>query len=78
MKKAWRIIISIVLIVLLLGGVFIGVGFLTGADTNRIYSVLDARYNLTEWIEYLTEVYSIISSEVFGGSADSLVLTTTP
>lgn len=78
MKKAWRIIISIVLIVLLLGGVFIGVGFLTGADTDRIYSVLDARYNLTEWIEYFAEVYSIISSEVFGGNADSLVLTTNP
>ncbi len=68
MKRAWRIIISIALIVLLLGGVLIGVGFLTGADTNRIYSVLDGRYNLTEWIEYIGEVYRILYSEVFAGS----------
>ena len=74
MKRAWSIIISIVLIVLLLGGVFIGVGFLTGADTSRIYSVLDARYNLTEWIQYFAEVYNILYTEVFGGSQGSSVV----
>lgn len=66
MKRAWRIIIAIVLIVILLGGVFMGVGFLTGADMDRIYSILDARYNLTEWIQYFEEVYSILSQELLG------------
>ena len=60
MKKAWRIIISIVLIAVLLGGVCVGVGFITGADTDRIYSVLDSRYNLTDWIAYIKEVCSIV------------------
>ena len=55
MKNGWRIIISIVLIVILLGGVCIGVGALTGADMERVYSVLDKQNNLTALYKYFTE-----------------------
>ena len=41
MKNAWRIIIMVVLVAILLGGVGIAVGMMTGADFTRIYSVLD-------------------------------------
>lgn len=55
MKNGWRVIISVVLIVILLGGVCIGVGVLTGADMERVYSVLDKQNNLTALYKYLTE-----------------------
>ena len=36
MKNAWRIIIMVVLVAILLGGVSIAVGMMTGADFSRI------------------------------------------
>lgn len=55
MKNGWRIIISIVLIVIILGGVCMGVGIITGADMDRVYSVLDRQYNLSALYKYVTE-----------------------
>jgi len=55
MKKAWQIVITIVLLVVLVGAVCAGVGIITGAQMSRIYSVLDGRYNLTIYYEYITE-----------------------
>lgn len=56
MKKAWRAICIVVLIAILLGAVAIGVGVMTGADMNRIYSVLDNRYHFEVYIEYFNQV----------------------
>ena len=56
MKNAWRIIIMVVLVAILLGGVGIAVGMMTGADFTRIYSVLDERYNITLYYDYLPEL----------------------
>lgn len=64
MKKGWRVVIVIVLICLLLGGVCIGVGLMTGADMERIYSVLDARYHITEYYEYTLQVIDILMAEL--------------
>ncbi len=36
MRKMWRVILSIVLILILIGIIIIAVGFLTGADTARL------------------------------------------
>ena len=55
MKNGWRVIISIVLIAILLGGVCIGVGIITGAQMDRVYSVLDKQYNLNALYRYVTE-----------------------
>ena len=55
MKKGWRILISIVMVAVLLGAVFIGVGVLTGADMSRIYSTLDERYMITQYYQWFLE-----------------------
>lgn len=60
MKKVWKIVVVVVLIALILGAVCVGVGILTGADTGRIVSVLDNRFNLTT----LYEVYSQYAQEL--------------
>ena len=41
MQKMWRVVISIVLIMILIGIVGVAVGFLTGADTARIYQTAE-------------------------------------
>ena len=45
----------VVLAVVVLGAVCMGVGFITGADTARIYSVLDDKYSLTLYSDYITQ-----------------------
>ena len=55
MKKGWYIVLVVVLVALLLGAVCIGVGFITGANTERIYSVLDDRYSITLFHDYITQ-----------------------
>ena len=65
MKKGWRLIILVVLVAVLLGAVAVAVGFMTGAETTRIYSVLDARYNLQGWYQYIMDVYSQIQAVFF-------------
>lgn len=50
---------------LLLGAVCVGVGFLTGADMARIYSVLDDRYSITAYYEYAIQVAEVLKAELF-------------
>ena len=66
MKNAWRIIIMVVLVAILLGGVGIAVGMMTGADFTRIYSVLDERYNITLYYDYLPELISQVEAIYLG------------
>lgn len=47
MKKVWKAVMAIVLVALVLGAICFGVGLLTGAELDRIYSVLDNRFNIT-------------------------------
>jgi len=66
MKKGWRIVGSIVLILVLLGAVCVGVGFMTGGDVEDIAYTLNARYNLSGiWDAYsqwaVTVVHNIVS-----------------
>lgn len=55
MKKGWQIILAAVSIMVLLGGICIGVGFITGAEPERIATVLDNRYNITIYYEYVVD-----------------------
>lgn len=66
MKKAWKIILIIVLIALLLGAVSIGVGLLTGADFQRIYLTLDERYQLGAYIDMYSNWLNQVIGEVEG------------
>ena len=61
MKKGWRVIIIIVLVAVLLGGVSLAVGYMTGAETTRIMDTLDARYNINMWIDWISQVYGEIA-----------------
>ena len=54
MKKGWRIILTIVLAVLILGGVSFGVGLLTGGDVDRIILNLDEHYQVMTYINTYT------------------------
>ena len=54
MKKGWRIILTIVLVVLILGGVCFGVGLLTGGDVDRIILNLDEHYQVMTYINTYT------------------------
>ena len=55
MAKAWRIVMTVVLIVVLIGAVSVGVGLITGANMDRVFNVLDDSYNLTIYYEYITQ-----------------------
>lgn len=61
MKKGWRVIIIIVLVAVLLGGVSLAVGYMTGAETTRIMDTLDARYNINMWIDWISQAYGEIA-----------------
>ena len=54
MKKGWRIILTIVLVVLILGGVSFGVGLLTGGAIDRIILNLDEHYQVMTYINTYT------------------------
>ena len=63
MKKAWKAILIIVLAAILAGVILMAAGYLTGADTGRIYEGMDQRYQIANKIEY----YKNISDEAFSG-----------
>ena len=60
MSKSWRVISLVVLIAILLGGVCIGVGLITGGEWDRIYTTLDARYHVDMYVEYVGQVYTVL------------------
>lgn len=67
MKKGWKVIIVIVLIAVLLGMVCFGVGMMTGADMERIYSVMDNKYHIEAYYQYAQQVWqAILDANIFG------------
>ncbi len=53
MSRGWRVIGALVLVLVLLGAICIGVGFMTGGNVAGIYSNLNLRYNLVgHWEQY--------------------------
>lgn len=61
MKKGWKIIATIAMAAALLGAVCLGVGLITGADLENIFSLLDERYQLQANYEYIREVWRIVT-----------------
>ena len=69
MQKMWRVVISIVLIMILIGIVGIAVGFLTGADTARIYQTAENNnlVNLVmRYYEWIVQVFNTYKAALFG------------
>ena len=62
MKKGWKIVFTIFLIVVVIGIVGVGVGMLTGAEYTRIYSVLDDQYHIDTWLNYFAEVAAAVQA----------------
>jgi hypothetical protein len=62
MSKGWRVIGAIVLVLVLLGAICIGVGFMTGGDVADIFSTLSVRYNLAgyweQWSQWAVDLYN--------------------
>ena len=48
MKKIWSFLWIIVVVLLVLGIVCAGVGFLTGADFGRIFEIVDKEYDVVK------------------------------
>lgn len=64
MKKLGKIICIIALTALIIGVVCLAVGMITGADFSRIYSMLDARYHIGMYYEYIQEVIAAVSAQI--------------
>ncbi len=67
MSKGWRIIGALVLVMVLLGAICIGVGFMTGGDVVEVYSNLNTRYNLSGyWEQYSRWTLTVLKNIVAG------------
>ena len=69
MKKMWRVIVSIVLILILIGIIAVAVGFLTGADTARIYQTAENNNLIKQVVmygEWIVQVVQTYWNAIFG------------
>ena len=69
MQKMWRVVISIVFIMILIGILGVAVGFLTGADTARIYQTAEDNnmVNLVmRYSEWFVQVFNTYKTAIFG------------
>ncbi len=57
MKKGSHFIGILVVVLLFIGAVCIGVGFLTGADAERVYIVADNALGISNTIQNYTEFF---------------------
>ena len=61
MKKTWSAVLAIAFVAILLGAIAIGVGYLTGADIDQVYTTLAASpvsYFIHNLIGYWNEGYA--------------------
>lgn len=65
MRKAWKVVTVIALVIMVLAAVLFAVGMLTGADMDRIYSVLNSRYSLGYYIQYFADYINSISIQMY-------------
>ena len=69
MQKMWRVVVTIVLIMILIGIVGIAVGFLTGADPARIYQTAENNnmVNLImRYYEWIIQVFNTYKAALLG------------
>lgn len=52
MKRVWKVVATIIAVAIILGCVCLAVGVFTGAEYDRIFSVLDARYHIQMWVNW--------------------------
>ena len=64
MIRAWKIVTAISFVAILLGAICIGVGILTGADFERIFTSLDQRYQLTMYYEWVLDAIEAVKAQI--------------
>jgi len=64
MKRVWKVVATIITIAIILGCVCLAVGVFTGAEYERIFSVLDARYHIKMWTDYFFQVFEVLSAQL--------------
>ena len=64
MMKGWKIVTAISFAVIVLGAVCIGVGLLTGAEFERIFTTLDQRYQITAYYKWLLEAIDAVKTQL--------------
>jgi len=65
MRKAWKVIIAIVLVMVILGCICTAVGFLTGADITRMMQTAENNNQLNlmlQYVDWIGQCYEIIVS----------------
>ena len=65
MIKGWKLVIGISFAAIILGAVCIGVGLLTGADFERIFTTLDQRYQIVAYFNWLNEATKAVTAQLF-------------
>lgn len=63
MQRAWRVVLSIVLVALIIGAICIAVGFMTGADVSRMMQTSENNGQLRTILSYAQwakEAYQVI------------------
>ena len=64
MMKSWKIVTAISFAAIVLGAVCIGVGLLTGAEFERIFTTLDQRYQITVYFNWLLESIAAVKAQL--------------
>lgn len=64
MKKGWKFIGLMFLIVLALGVICAVVGFLTGGDVSRIWQILDSKFDLTHGLSVYAEYFRLLWADI--------------
>ncbi len=64
MKKAWKVVLVIVLTAVVLGAICTGVGIVTGANVDSIYAMLDSHYHIGMYWEYAQQVFAALIAAI--------------
>ena len=56
MKKIWKTVVIVTVVLLVLGAAFIGVALITGADFSRVQDMFNSTYNVSSFKEYCTSI----------------------
>ena len=64
MMKSWKIVTAISFAAIVLVAVCIGVGLLTGAEFERIFTTLDQRYQITAYFNWLLESIAAVKAQL--------------
>lgn len=65
MIRGWKVVTAISFAAIVLGAVCIGVGILTGAEFDRVFTILDDRYQIVAYFNWLLEVIAALKAQLF-------------